>query len=1236
MQEPSMLRRFIAVFIVASGTFVALCAVVPVRTRRLGPTRSAIAEHSFRLPLTFEQSRNSKTFFARTPNYELSLDPTEAVLAPYFSKKNAQGADQPPQTVRMRFVDANPNATIQAQDASMTVSNYFIGNDPKKWRVHVPRFRTVRVNDLYDGIDLVYYGKNGELEHDLVVAPGKSPAAIRISFSNSAKLKIDGNGDLIARLKDGELRMRKPKIYQENGAAVEAVYGGYSLDSNLVEFTVGKYDHRRPLVIDPVLVLSTYLGGSDDDGIESVAVDSSGNIYVVGATASANFPLENPFQATPSPTVCGTPPTTFLCGIGFITKFNPSGSSLIYSTYFGGTGQNEEARSLVVDANENVYVAGTTSSSDFPATSGAYSTTFVAGQCGGFTCREAYVAKFDSSGAALAYATYLGSVGDSHVGQPRSLAVDGLGRAFVTGTTTSISFPTTAGAFQPSCNLTSQMFCYTAFVSVLNQAGSALVYSTYLGGSGGESGNAIAVNATGNAFVTGVTTSSDFPLKNPLQTQPSQGFFAKLTPDGTALVFSSYLGGSNQVNPISIALDANENIYLGGWTSGTDYPTTPGAYLTAIPSTLTGDYGFVTKIDSSGGALAYSSYLIGAASGANQLSFLEDIAVDSLGQAYVTGFTTQAGWPQVNAILPNFVGGTCSAPGQNECNHPFVTVFNGQGSALVFSTYLGGMNTDAGAAIALDQFQSIYAAGETNSSDFPVASAFQPAYGGGNCVNGPCFDGYLAKLQIVPLSVAPIALTFSQNVGSTSAPQNLTISNASAQAIPITSISTATGFSQTNTCSAAIPAGSSCIVSVSFSPTVTGPASGSLAVNFTGTGGTLSVPLTGTGTQPIAAAAPASLQFASQAIGSPSAAQVVTLSNTGSGALSISSIDVSGDFSQTNACGTSIAAGSNCSISVVFTPQAAGVRNGQITINDNSSSTPQTVSLAGTGSGAVTGLTPASVQFSPQTVGTISAAQTVTLTNNGNSALTISSINVTGDFGQTNTCGAMIAAGSSCAISVTFSPGGVGSRTGMLTVTDNSFGSPHVVALSGTGVSFTLGPSGGGPTSVTVNAGTSASFKLQAQGVAGFSGSVGLSANCDSVPLNTSCALSASSIQLSGTTAAMFTLTVGTTAKSRLTPFFDGSKGPRVQPLFWAVTEFLAVFAIWSLIAVRRRNWTRAEIASSACSLAFVLLTLFLASCSSGSGGGGSSGTTPGTYTVTVTASLQGASQTQNLVLIVR
>ncbi len=212
------------------------------------------------------------------------------MLAPYFKTKNALSKDQLPEAVQLRFVGANQNATIEGQDKSAAVSNYFVGRDPKKWRVRVPRYGAVRVRNLYDGIDLVYYGKNGELEHDLVVAPGKSPAAIKMSFSNGARLQIDGNGDLIARLKDGELRLRKPRIYQENGATVEAVDGGYSLrDSNLVEFAVGKYDRRRPLVIDPVLVFSTYLGGNDDDGIESVAVDSSGNIYAVGFTASGKF-----------------------------------------------------------------------------------------------------------------------------------------------------------------------------------------------------------------------------------------------------------------------------------------------------------------------------------------------------------------------------------------------------------------------------------------------------------------------------------------------------------------------------------------------------------------------------------------------------------------------------------------------------------------------------------------------------------------------------------------------------------------------------------------------------------------------------------------------------------------------------------------------------------------------------------------------------------------------------------
>jgi hypothetical protein len=329
---------------------------------------------------------------------------------------------------------------------------------------------------------------------------------------------------------------------------------------------------------------------------------------------------------------------------------------------------------------------------------------------------------------------------------------------------------------------------------------------------------------------------------------------------------------------------------------------------------------------------------------------------------------------------------------------------------------------------------------------------------------------------------------------------------------------------------------------------------------------------------------------------------------------------------------------------VVFTPTAAGSRNGQISISDDASPSPQTITLTGTGTGPLTTVSPLSLTFNSQVLGTISAVQNVTLTNSGSTAVTIGSINITGDFGQTNNCGAMVAAGSSCAISVTFSSAGVGARTGTLTVTDNSSASPHIVALSGTGVGFSLTPGSGGSTTVTVPAGQAAVFTLQAQGQAGFTGTVGLTANCGSVPM-ASCMLSASSVQITGANPVSFTLSVGTTKSSIVPTFAPPHQAPPGTGIFVRAVTLLGAFLVICSLAWSKRvqssfgigrrggsGWNR----RLAFSVGLVIVGVSLTSCGSGSGGGGTSGTTPGTYTVTVTASAQGGSQTQNLTLIVQ
>jgi centrosomal CEP192-like protein/beta-propeller repeat-containing protein len=876
--EGSVLRRIVAIGFASVSVLLGFllafhtpphrrdaAANNPARTQ---DSRVALSEALLALPLSFEPTADAQRltgdFLARGRNYTLLLAPSEVTFLPNRTAPPNTGSASinPPTSMRMQFAGSNPAAQLVGQDDSGAVSNYFIGSDASKWRQGVPRYNKVRVRNLYDGIDLLYYGKNSALEHDFIVAPGRDPAAINFSFGPGSSMKLDRDGALNVTSKGGTLRLLKPRVYQQTGETQTAIEGQYQLlAGNRVGFRIGEYDKRSTLVIDPVLDFSTYFGGSAPTGIEAMTLDSSGNIYIIGSTNPPNFPLVNPFQTTGNPTDCGTPSAPNPCGTPFVAKFNPTASALIFSTYFGGVSRIEEEYSVAVDSDENVYVAGITDSADFPTTPGAYSTTYQANPCSHPMCFEAFVSKFASSGSSLVYSTYLGAADSSTSIAQNSLAVDSSEHAFVTGYASSPSFPTTPGAFQTTCAVPFGN-CNAVFITEFDVAGSALMYSTFLGGSTAEEPGALSLDSAGLAVVAGFTGSTDFPLVNPYQSTPAQGFVAKLNSDGSGLVFSTYFGVSQsmQLQFDALALDSSDNIYLTGFVSPGELITTPGSYLPSVPATSTGTFIFASKFNSTASVLDYSTYVSGPAPGTNQSSSGFAIAVDALGQAYLTGATTDTEYPQVNPINPNFAP-TCSDPGNAICQKAFITLLNAQGSALLFSSYFGGSNADAGFAIDVNSAQSIYVAGQTSSPDFPTVNAFQSTFNGSG-------NGFLAKIQIAPIAVAPASLTFSQNVGSASAAQTVTLSNATAAAVPLNSISANAPFSETDTCAGSVPAASTCTVSVVFTPTATGPASGSLTITYN-TSSTFVVGLSGAGTQPSVMIAPATRHLARRRSPSP-------------------------------------------------------------------------------------------------------------------------------------------------------------------------------------------------------------------------------------------------------------------------------------------------------------------------------------------------------------------------------
>jgi hypothetical protein len=667
-----------------------------VKPGSLGAPESAagVREAYGKLPLAFEQNRGQASaatnFRARGAGYTLSLSATEA------SFLLARGSDESSTVLRMNLVGANPRAAVHGLNELEGKVNYLIGNDPAKWRTNIGTFGRVRYSEVYPGIDVVYYGNQRQLEYDFVVAPGSDPRAIALQFDGAPRIEVEAaTGDLLLGVGETTIRQHTPIVYQETSAGRREIEGRYALRSGgRVGFEVAEYDARAALIIDPVLEYSTFLGGNgsgENEVATSIAVDSTGNAYVAGFTDSTDFPIANAVQGTQAGVIDV-----------FVTKLNAAGSALVYSTYLGGNAF-DGCYGIAVDSAGNVYLAGSTLSSNFPTVNAVQATR------GSNSSPDAFVAKLNAAGSALVYSTYLG--GSSFDGAS-SIAVDSTGNAYVTGGTGSTNFPT-ANALQSAFSGLAD-----AFVTKFNAAGSALVYSTYLGGTGDDHGNSIAVDSTGSVYVAGYTYSTDFPTANAIQAARGgdrDAFITKVNAAGSALVYSTYLGGSDMDFANSIAVDSAGNAYATGATFSTNFPT-----ANALQNALGGQSdAFVAKLNAAGSALVYSTYL-----GGNSYDVGFGIALDGARNAYVTGTTVSTNFPTVNAFQ--------SAIGHVDFDDVFVTKFNAAGSALVYSSYLGGTDYDFANGIALDSAGNAYVTGSTSSRCFPTTTgAFDTTWGFG-------------------------------------------------------------------------------------------------------------------------------------------------------------------------------------------------------------------------------------------------------------------------------------------------------------------------------------------------------------------------------------------------------------------------------------------------------------------------------------------------------------------------
>jgi Beta-propeller repeat len=691
-----------------------------------------------RLPVRFEPSGSSEDsrfrFVSRGSGYSMLLNPTEAVLSLRTAGPPATGpVDQENHRrwliARMKLIGANVLSRIMGVDLLPVQSHYFLGDESRRWRTHVSSYAKVMVEGVYPGVDMLYYGKDDRLEFDFALQPGVDPKLITLCLESEAgeggsSLRVDFNGDLVLTSAGLEIRQHKPRAYQQVDGEEKVVAAAYRLNHhNQITFDLGPYDASYPLIIDPVLSFSTSLAGSANDQGAAIAVDSAGNAYVAGTTESLDFLAGSAVTASTLASARGATDV-------FVLKIDAQTNLPVYFVYLGGS-ENDKALGIAVDGGGSTFVMGGTSSANFPVTSGAFQTLRRGAS-------DVFVCKLDTSGSSLLFSSLLGGTGAGDVeGSAGGIALDAAGNVFVTGSTDSIDFPATAAAFQPFFG----RGAVDAFVVELNPLGNALIFASYLGGSGLDEGYGVTVDAFGYTYVTGKTRSRDFPTARALQSARSgtsdDAFVAKVSPSGAFLSFSTYLGGSAGDEGRSIAVDVTDDeeaIYVTGSTFSTNFPTTAGAHKDEEGRTeeeFDNWDAFVVKLDpteAGSNVLTYATYLGGISD-----DYGYGLALSPSRNVYVTGTTHSFDFPSLESIQPP----TEDALRQDA----FVTKVDPmRAEQLVYSTVLGGSGRESGFAIVLDQQGNAWVTGVTESSDFPTVSPIQPQGAGGE-------NAFLAKIS---------------------------------------------------------------------------------------------------------------------------------------------------------------------------------------------------------------------------------------------------------------------------------------------------------------------------------------------------------------------------------------------------------------------------------------------------------------------------------------------------------
>ena len=718
--------------------------------------QAATAQKAFAaMPLAFVQNRGQTDarvrYYALGNHYAFFATRDELMLS--LTK------DKPARSLALglRFIDRNPHAAIVAARKAPGKVNYLTGTDPAASQTNLSRYQEIVYRGLWPHIDLRLHERAGVLKYEFHLHPGARLSDIKLAYAGANNLTIARSGALQIKTGLGLLRDAPPVSYQLISGKRVSVRSRYVLNSGTASkaprfaFAVDGYRPGHDLIIDPGIQFTTFLGGSSHEVGAGIAVDASGNSYIGGTTQSPNFPTTTgAFRRTGAASNFSD---------AFVTKLNPAGTALIYSTFVGGS-DLDLANGIAIDGSGNAYVTGTTKSSNFPTTGGAFDRSLnIPPNCPRCATdnTDGFAFKLNASGSALSYSTYLGG---TDIDSPRGVAVDGSGNAYVTGETLSVDFPTTAGAFRRAL-----AGAYDMFVTKLNPTGTALTYSTYLGGSQVDNGEAGSVDSGGNAYALGFSSSTDFPTTpGALDTTANGGFdvtLTKLNPAGSAPVYSTYLGGQGFDTGNDLALDGSGDAYIGGGTGSTDFPTTPGAFDTASD----GNDAFVTKLNPAGSAALYSTALGGGGSDS-----VNGIIIDTAGNAWLAGSTSSADFPvTADAADASFNGGATDAT---------IAELSASGSALLYSTFLGGSQSESGMDIGRDSAGSLYVTGLTYSMDFPATTgAFDTIFNGDPSIFWG--DAFVTKVSLTAGTTPPAPPAVP------AAPTLLAPANASSPAQPV-------------------------------------------------------------------------------------------------------------------------------------------------------------------------------------------------------------------------------------------------------------------------------------------------------------------------------------------------------------------------------------------------------------------------------------------------------------------